>query len=154
MVISAWEHAGREDTEALDLNIKLDAQIEAQHIDITISARFEVHGCTQHAVDEHNRPIRTATKKAKHNPVLVNALLKSYRWNQQLERGETTITELAKQEGVGRTYISRLVGLMLLSPDIIASIIEGTQPATLHLNDLTENLPLEWHEQRRLLKFQ
>ena len=152
-VIAAWEHAGREDIEALDLNIKPDVQIEVQHMEIMIPARFAVHGCTQHAVDEQNRPIRTATKKAKHNPVLINALAKSCRWNQQLARGEATISELAKQERVSRTYISRMVGLMLLSPDIIASIMEGTQPATLHLNDLTANLPIEWHRQKQVLKF-
>lgn len=85
--------------------------------------------------------------------MLVNALVKSYRWNRQLDSGELTISDLAKREGQGRTYVSRIVNLMMLSPDIISSILTGTQPVTLHLKDLTANLPVEWHLQKQVLKF-
>lgn len=104
------------------------------------------------ALDAEGKPIR-AFKKSNYNPVLVNALVKSYRWNRQLEDGAITITDLAVQEGCARTYVGRIVNLMMLAPDIISSILTGTQPATMHLRDLVTNLPIEWHRQKQLLKF-
>jgi len=81
----------------------------------------------------------------------VNALVKSYRWNRQLDSGQITISDIAKQEGRARTYVSRIVNLMMLAPDIISSILTGTQPATMHLKDLTANLPIKWEDQRLFL---
>lgn len=122
------------------------------YLEITIAARFEVYGRSQMALDAEGKPIR-AFKKSNYNPVLVNALVKSYRWNRQLDGGQITVSALAKQEGRDRTYIARVVNLMMLAPDIISSILTGTQPATMHLQDLTANLPIEWHRQKQVLKF-
>lgn len=122
------------------------------YLEITIAARFEVYGRSQIALDAEGKAIRTF-KRSNYNPVLVNALVKSYRWNRQLDSGDLTISDLAKREGQSRTYISRIVNLMMLSPDIISSILTGTQPLTLHLKDLTGNLPIEWHRQKQVLKF-
>lgn len=122
------------------------------YLEITIAARFEVYGRSQIALDAEGKAIRTF-KRSNYNQVLVNALVKSYRWNRQLDSGELTISDLAKREGQGRTYVSRIVNLMMLSPDIITGILTGTQPVTLHLKDLTGNLPVEWHRQKQLLKF-
>ena len=122
------------------------------YLEITIAARFEVYGRSQIALDVEGKAIRTF-KRSNYNPVLVNALVKSYRWNRHLDSGDLTISDLAKREGQSRTYVSRIVNLMMLSPDIISSILTGTQPLTLHLKDLTGNLPVEWHRQRQVLKF-
>lgn len=122
------------------------------YVEITIAARFELYGRSQLALDAEGRAIRTF-KRSNYNPVLVNALVKSYRWNRQLDSGKITITDIAKQEGRARTYVSRIVNLMMLAPDIISSILTGTQPATMHLQDLTANLPIEWHRQKQILKF-
>lgn len=122
------------------------------YLEITIAARFELYGRSQMALDAEGKPIR-AFKKSNYNPVLVNALVKSYRWNRQLDDGQITISDLAEQEGRARTYVSRILNLMMLAPDIISSILTGTQPATMHLQDLVTNLPIEWHRQKQLLKF-
>lgn len=124
----------------------------AGYIEITIAARFELYGRSQIALDAEGKAIRTF-KRSNYNPVLVNALVKSYRWNRQLESGQITITDLAKQERRDRTYIARVVNLMMLAPDIISSILIGTQPATMQLQHLTANLPIEWHRQKQILKF-
>lgn len=121
-------------------------------IEITVRAKFQTYGRSQMALDEEGKPVRVFNKSS-YNHTLVNALVKSYRWNRQLDSGQVTITKLAKQEGRDRTYISRIVNLMMLAPDIISSILTGTQPATMHLKDLTANLPIEWHRQKQALKF-
>lgn len=103
-------------------------------------------------MDGAGQPMR-AFKRSNYNQVFVNALVRSYQWNQLLESGKTSVTELAKREGRSRTYISRIVNLRYLEPEIIESILTGTQPETLHLKGLTQILPIEWHCQKRVLNF-
>ena len=42
-----------------------------------------------------------------------------------------TIEELAQREKVNRGYMSRVLRLTLLSPDIVEAILDGRQPAEL-----------------------
>jgi hypothetical protein len=44
-----------------------------------------------------------------------------------------TIGELAKREGVNRAYVSRVLRLTLLAPEIVEGILEGRQPQGLQL---------------------
>lgn len=52
---------------------------------------------------------------------------------------------------MNKSYVSRLVRLAFLTPDIITAILEGRQPVTLTANKLMANtrLPINWVEQRR-----
>lgn len=121
-------------------------------VDIIIPAIFDTQGRSTVTVDAQGQPVKPVVKP-NINPVLVNALVRSYRWNRQLESGAAlTIGTLAKREGRNRTYISRILNLMMLAPDVIASILEGTQPPTMQLQDLTASLPIEWHKQKHVLK--
>ncbi|MFJ6023561.1 recombinase family protein [Brevundimonas sp. NPDC092305] len=52
--------------------------------------------------------------------------------------------------GPKSTYERRLAALAFLAPDIQASILKGTQPASLTLADLMTEIPLSWAGQRRL----
>jgi hypothetical protein len=58
-----------------------------------------------------------------------------------------TIDDLAKAKGIGKTYVSQVLRLTLLAPEIVEAIIDGRQPAELQLDDLVEGLPLEWEGQ-------
>lgn len=43
-----------------------------------------------------------------------------------LESGEfTTINELAEREGIAPSYLTRVLRLTLLAPDIVESILDG-----------------------------
>lgn len=55
----------------------------------------------------------------------------------------------------GNRHIERLARLAYLAPDITSAILDGTQPATLNSRSLLKlpGLPLEWTEQRKMLKF-
>ena len=45
------------------------------------------------------------------------------------------------------TYVSRVLRLTLLAPEIVEAILDGRQPAELQLDDLLEGFPLEWEGQ-------
>lgn len=68
------------------------------------------------------------------DPALVKALARAFRWRRMLEEGRhASIRELAAAEGVDRAYVSRLLNLTLLAPDIVEAVLDGRQPAGLRL---------------------
>ena len=80
---------------------------------------------------------------------MVKALARAFRWQRMLDEGVCgTIQELATRERVNRGYVSRLLRLTLLEPDIVEAILDGRQPAELQLDDLLGRFPLEWERQR------
>jgi hypothetical protein len=80
---------------------------------------------------------------------LVKAVVRAHRWRQMLESGEyASSAELAKAEKVNDSYVSRILRLTLIAPDIIEAILTGRQPSTLQLDDLLKPLPTAWAGQR------
>ena len=56
--------------------------------------------------------------------------------------------EIALREGVDDSYVSRMVNLTTLAPDIVAAILEETLPSEVTLFELAAGTPLLWEEQR------
>jgi hypothetical protein len=79
---------------------------------------------------------------------LLKAIVRAHRWRHMLESGEyASSAELAKAEKVNDSYLSRILRLTLIAPDITEAILTGRQPSTLQLDDLLKPLPLAWAEQ-------
>jgi hypothetical protein len=79
---------------------------------------------------------------------MVKAIVRAYRWRDMLESGNyATVRDLAKAEAINESYVSRVLRLTLLSPKIVEAILEGKQPATLELDDLMKQFPVEWDQQ-------
>lgn len=69
-----------------------------------------------------------------------------------LESGEfATIAELAEREGIAAPYLTRTMRLTQLAPDLVESILDGSQPSGLKLEALRSTLPMAWSEQRTVL---
>jgi DNA invertase Pin-like site-specific DNA recombinase len=86
--------------------------------------------------------------------VLVKAIVRSRQWFDGLVSGEfRSLQEIAKAEGVTGRYITRLLPLAFLAPDIVSSVLAGTQPVQLTTEALTKeiDIPLGWDTQRSLL---
>lgn len=89
-----------------------------------------------------------AQQRRKNDNTLVKALARAFRWKRMLESGEaTTIAELAEREGIAVSYVTRLLRLTLLSPDIVEAILDGRQGPAVTLARLMEPFPLEWEAQ-------
>ncbi len=84
--------------------------------------------------------------------VLQVALARGHRWLRQIESGKiANLAAIAKAENVDRSYISRMVNLTTLAPDIQAAILDETLPNTISLFDMAVDTPLSWEEQRNRL---
>jgi hypothetical protein len=81
---------------------------------------------------------------------LVKALARAFRWKQMLESGEfATIAELAEREGIASSYMTRVLRLTLLAPDIVEAILDGKQGPEVTLARVLEPLPVVWTDQIR-----
>ena len=66
------------------------------------------------------RPERTP------DSTLIKALARAFRWKRMLESGEfATIAELTEREGIAPSYMTRVLRLTLLAPDIVEAILDG-----------------------------
>ncbi len=83
---------------------------------------------------------------------LVRALARACRWQRMLDNGEYgTIRDIEKAEGVTNSYVSRVLKLNLLAPDIVAAILDGRQPKALQLEQIAYAITALWADQRKLM---
>ena len=55
---------------------------------------------------------------------MVKALARAFRWRKLLDAGvHATLEDLAKAKGVAPWYVSRILRLTLLAPDIVEAIL-------------------------------
>jgi len=86
---------------------------------------------------------------------LINGIVKSLDWLNLLTTGKVkSMQEIAEKEGVSSSYVTRSIYRAFLAPDIVRAIMNGTQPAHLTTDFIKRHspLPLDWKEQRRLLR--
>jgi hypothetical protein len=89
-----------------------------------------------------------AIEKARVDSTLVKALARAFRWKKMLESGQfTTITELAEHEKLALTYMTRVLRLSLLAPEIVEVILDGQQSPEVMLAALMEPFPVAWEGQ-------
>jgi hypothetical protein len=62
-------------------------------------------------------------------------------------REVSSMKEIARRELVDDSYVSRMVNLTTLAPDIVAAILDETLPAEVRLFDLAAGTPSVWEEQ-------
>ena len=92
-----------------------------------------------------------ASGHSKMDNTLIKALARAFRWKRMLESGEfTTTKELAAHEKIGHSYLTRVLRMTLLAPDIAAAILSKTPPPSVTLAALMDPYPMNWDEQRDL----
>ena len=93
----------------------------------------------------------TPPTKPQPDGVLVKALARAWRWQKLLDRGVySSVTEIAEAEKISKSYVSRILRLALLAPDIVEAILGGWADQRVMLERLERPLPAAWEEQRQL----
>jgi site-specific DNA recombinase len=135
--------------ETLRLTIALDP-IAAVKEELTwdIALKIKRRGVEMRLVVESDRPVA-----ARADPTLLKEIIRAHRCFDALLSGKASIAELAKSEGVDDRYISCVLPLAFLAPEIVESIVRGNQPADLNATKLVRrvDLALDWDSQKRQL---
>ena len=88
---------------------------------------------------------------------LIRLMARAFDAREQLLSGRySSIDDMARQTNASGTYLTTLVRLTYLAPDIVRAILDGRQPLDLSLTRLmtsTKALPHGWADQRRYLGF-
>ena len=88
------------------------------------------------------------------DPVLLKEIRRAHRCFEALVSGQVrSVAELATVEGISDRYVSSLLPLAFLAPDIVEAIAAGRQPPELTAHRLirTVDLPIAWATQKQLL---
>ena len=128
-------------------NMRLEDNNIVIQIPVTFSRKFG--RCWMIVPPSEGAPI---VRKPKHDATLLKALTRAHRWERWIETGRIKNTEaLAEDQKINSSYVSRILRLNLLAPDIKTMILDGTQPSTIKLSELMKPFPNDWEAQRRYL---
>lgn len=99
-----------------------------------------------------NVPGSKATREP--DPKMVALLAKAHRWFGQLRSGAVDgVRSIAAREQVTASYVTWVIYLAFLAPDLVARIMTGDHPGELNAKQLLRMLPLpmSWEDQRTRL---
>jgi hypothetical protein len=110
--------------------------------------RFQRRGGRKRIVTPDGTAI-VPTSKPQPDGTLVKALARAWRWQRMLDDGVyASVSDIRDAENISKSYVSRILRLALLAPDIIEAILAGETDQTLMLEQLERPLPANWEEQR------
>ena len=82
---------------------------------------------------------------------LMKALARGFRWQRMLREGDyQTIEEIADAENINPSYVSRLLRMTLLAPEIAEGVLAGRQPPGLTMAKAMQPFELVWARQKSL----
>jgi hypothetical protein len=98
--------------------------------------RFQRRGSRKRIVAPDGSAI-VPSSKPQPDGTLVKALARSWRWQRMLDDGiYTTVSDIGDAENISKSYVSRILRLALLAPDIVESILARTTDQALMLEML------------------
>ena len=127
------------DDDAEDNNIRLTIRAILKRTGKEL--RFVIPGAADHATPDQ---------------ALIRLLQRARALQSAIEQsGSASIEEIASSQNMTSSYVTRLMRLNFLAPDIVEAIFTGRQPAELSANKLMKDTryPLGWREQRIALGF-
>ena len=152
------------DGEALDLVQRVDLSTDGLNLTLSLDTLTGEAGLTinrQIPMTIRRRGVEmrlvidgAGAASPKADPALVKAIARARGWFDDLVTGRAaSLSAIARQEGLNDSYVSHLLPLAFLAPDIVEAIAAGRHPADLTAETLVKrvDLPLGWDEQKTLL---
>jgi hypothetical protein len=92
------------------------------------------------------------SSKPQPDGTLIKALARAWRWQRMLDKGMyASVSDIGDAENISKSYVSRILRLALLAPDIVEAVLAGQTDQALMLDQLERPLPASWGEQRARL---
>lgn len=115
-------------------------------ITVSIPINFKRHGGRKYII----APTETTANPGGPKDSILKALGRAFHWQAQLANDPTLSQEsISLKEGFGRSYVSKIMHLTLLAPDVIEAILDGNYPKYLTLADINKAGYL-WDDQRKV----
>ena len=93
--------------------------------------------------------VAVPVERSRLDSALLKALARGFRWKKMLQEGDyQTLEEIADAENINPSYVSRLLRMTLLSPEIVEAILAGRQPDGLTMARAMQPFALDWNLQR------
>jgi hypothetical protein len=128
---------------------QVERWLEGSTLVVRIPMTFQRRGGRKRIVAPDGSAI-APTSKAQPNGALAKALVRAWRWQRMLDDGVyATVSEIGDAEAINKSYVSRILRLALLAPEIVERAIDDSSGVPLHLESLRGSTPLKWDEQRR-----
>jgi hypothetical protein len=116
---------------------------------VRVPMKFQVRGGRKLVVTPDGSPSWAKPRKRIDN-AMVKALARAFRWQKFLDDSTyATIEEIANAEKINPSYVSRILRLTLLSPEVVEVILDGRQSPALTMAKIMKPFPLKWKEQKR-----
>lgn len=147
----------------LRMNIVIDQSIDIAHLNtpvipkehedlhvISVPVRLKRNGMAMRLI------IHGQMRERGVDSNLIQLVATGHQWFEQLSSGKSdSLLAIAEKKSVQSNYVTRVINLAFLAPDIIKAILEGKQPPELTTDTLMDYfpLPIDWSEQRQLLGF-
>ena len=129
----------------------VQTRLDGTTLVVRIPMRFQHRGGRKRIVAPDGSAI-VPTSKPQPDGTLVKALARAWRWQRMLDDGVyASVSDIGDAENISKSYVSRILRLALLAPDIVEAILAERTSAGLMLAGLERPLPASWEEQRRLL---
>lgn len=120
-----------------------------QTINVRIPMRFRKRGGRKMIVAADG-VAADVLPRARIDNALIKAVARAFRWRRLIDTGVyASAEEIARKEKIALSYVFRILRLTMLSPEIIESILDGTQPHGLSLSSLSKPWSLNWREQKK-----
>ena len=121
----------------------------SETITVLVPMIFRKRGGRKQVIAPDGHP-SWALPRARIDNTMVKALARAFRWRRMLETSaNVTIREIAAKEKINESYVSRVLRLTLLAPEIVEAILDGRQAPAMTLPALLKGFPMEWVAQFR-----
>ena len=129
---------------------ELELNEDGSVLTVLIPIAFQRQGGRKQIVSPPGEDSWTS-QKSHPDSAMIKALARAHRWKKLLESGAyATVDDLAKNEKINPSYVSRVLRLTLLAPAIVEAVLDGRQPADLQLDEILKPFPINWQEQSHL----
>jgi hypothetical protein len=128
----------------------VETRLEGHTLVVRIPMHFQRRGSRKRIVAPDGSAI-VPSSKPQPDGTLVKALARAWRWQRMLDDGAYSIRGIAEMEEINASYVSRILRLALLAPDIVEKILTGSAADAGVLEQFKKPIPAGWDEQRKIL---
>ena len=112
-------------------------------VSVFIPMQLARRGCRKEIVLPEGRPANAPPSS------LAVAVAKAFKWQEMLDDGTvSSVKDLARKLKIDQGYVSRIMRLTALAPDIVKAILEGKDVAGTSIETFRKDIPLFWKDQR------